>query len=433
MKKNLNLFIILLLLSVCPVRSQEVLTLKECYDRAMTINSLSRERDIYNSIWQLKDENLEKNWLPTLDANGSFIYNSSVIDLSSTLGSLPLPGITDALKPLPNEQYKITLDVNQVIFDGGLTRKTRDLQKADLSVNEKQTEADQYQLRGQINNYYFNLILIDHHKQLLNNFLETINSKISAMQSAVKNGIITKSDLDVMMSEKIKMEQQLDENEIRRNSLLKNLSDLTGLNLDKEIIILLPVIKEDMPADLLRPELQLFDLRKDQLSASINVAESRRLPKAYGFATLGYGNPPGSNFFRDEFASFYILGAGIKWNIFDWNKTRNEKRMFSLQQEILDGRKSDFADNINRLLESKNAEISSLAKMIESDSVLIALRKRITVSAESQYDNGTITASDYMKEMNSEKEALINFEIHKINLVKARVEYLNISGQEIEK
>ena len=70
--------------------------------------------------------------------------------------------------------------------------------------------------------------------------------------------------------------------------------------------------------------------------------------------------------------------------------------------------------------------------MVESDSVLITLRKRITIAAESQYDNGTLTATDYMREMNSEKEARINYEIHKISLVKARVEYLNITGKDIE-
>ena len=40
-----------------------------------------------------KDENLAKGWFPTLDANGSLVYNSSVIDMSGVLGSLPIPGI----------------------------------------------------------------------------------------------------------------------------------------------------------------------------------------------------------------------------------------------------------------------------------------------------------------------------------------------------
>jgi outer membrane protein TolC len=103
-----------------------------------------------------------------------------------------------------------------------------------------------------------------------------------------------------------------------------------------------------------------------------------------------------------------------------------------LQQGIIENRKNDLSDNLNRLLESKNSEIASLRKLIETDSELIALRKRITASAESKYQNGTITATDYMNELNSEKQAVINYEIHKINIAMAKIEYLNISGKEIE-
>jgi outer membrane protein TolC len=164
----------------------------------------------------------------------------------------------------------------------------------------------------------------------------------------------------------------------------------------------------------------------------VKVTGSKRMPKAFGFATLGYGNPPGSNFFKDEFAPYYILGAGIKWNIFDWNKAKNEKQVITLQQGIIDNRKNDLTDNLNSLLESKKAEITSLEALIETDSELIALRKRITAAAESQYENGTITATEYLNEMNSERQTVVNYEIHKINLALARIEYLNISGKEIE-
>jgi outer membrane protein TolC len=70
--------------------------------------------------------------------------------------------------------------------------------------------------------------------------------------------------------------------------------------------------------------------------------------------------------------------------------------------------------------------------LLESDSELIALRNKISASAESQYENGTITATEYLNEINSEKQAMINFEVHKINLALTQIEYLNISGKEID-
>lgn len=432
MKKKFLILIILAVSSVYAVKAQTILTLKECYERASLSNALANEKTSYSDISRLKDENLAKGWLPTLDANGSLLYNSSVVDISSVLGTLPIPGIAGAIKPLPNEQYKITLDINQVIYDGGAIKGARALEKADLRVNEKQTEVDLYKLRSLINSYYFNLLLLARQKELLNTYLEIIKKKVLSMQSAVNNGFILKSDVDVLTSEKIKIEQQLSENEIRRASFLKNLSDLTGNEIDPATELMLPPTQTEIPRDLLRPELQLFDLRKEQLSAGLKVIESKRIPKAAGFASLGYGNPPGSNFFKNEFAPYYVVGASIKWNIFDWNRSKNERQIISFQQKIIDDRKNDLTDNLKRLLESKNSEISSLQALLETDSELIILRKRITLSAESQYQNGTITATDYLNELNSERQAMINCEIHKINLSMARIEYLNISGQEIE-
>jgi outer membrane protein TolC len=430
--KRMLLLIVILITGLISLPGQKILTLKECYDLAMTANALASEKAAYAQVSQLREDNLSKGWLPTLDANGSILYNSSVVDMSSALSAIPIPGIASAIKPLPHEQYKVTVDINQVIYDGGAIKNARDVEKADLRVNEKQTETDLYKLLAQVNSYYFNLMLLDRQKELLNNYLELIKKRISSMQSALSNGVIIRSDIDILTSEKIKIEQQQVENEIRRTSLLKILSGLTGTEIDGSTMFVLPTLKDEPGNELLRPELQLFDLRKDQLEAGMKLIESKRMPKAFGFATLGYGNPPGSNFFKDEFAPYYILGAGIKWNIFDWNKSKNEKQIISFQQVIIENRKKDLSDNLNRLLVTKSAEILSLKKMLDFDNELITLRKRITSSTESQYDNGTITATEYLNELNSERQALINYEIHKINLAVAKVEYLNISGKEIQ-
>jgi outer membrane protein TolC len=432
MKKIVLILLIAISLGPNRLQAQRILTLKDCYDHAMTSNALAGEKTGYSDISKLKDENLVRGWLPTLDANGSLVYNSSVIDLSGVLGSLPIPGIANAIKPLPHEQYKITLDINQVIYDGGAIKGARELEKADLSVNQKQTETDLYKLRAEINNYYFNLLLLAKQKELLDTYLEIIEKQISSMQSGINNGVILKSDIDILTSEKINIEQELAENEIRKTSFIKILSILTGLEIDSATMFIIPMSKDEFSNELQRPELQLFDLRSEQLGAGLKVIESSRMPKAFGFATFGYGNPPGSNFFKNEFAPYYVVGATVKWNIFDWNRSKNEKQVISFQQSIIENRKKDLTDNLNRLLVSKNAEIISIKDLIDRDNELIALRKKITASSKSQYQNGTVTATEYLNQLNSERQALINNEIHKINLSMARIEYLNISGKEIE-
>jgi outer membrane protein TolC len=430
MKREYLLLTTLIILWPAPVVSQKIVTLKECYNLAMTTTALANEKKAYADISALKDNNLSKAWLPTLDANGSFIYNSSVVDFKGGIGSIP--GIGSMLNTMPHEQYKVTLDINQTIYDGGAIKGSRALEKAELGINEKQTEADLYKLRSQINSCYFNLLLTARQKQLLINYLEVITKRISSLQSGLTNGVVIRSDMDVLTAEKLKLIQQISECDIRKTSLLKILTDLTGTVINATDVLMLPADSATLTGELSRPELQLFDLRKEQLKAGLKIIESKRMPKAFGFATAGYGSPPGQNFFKDSFSPYYIVGAGVKWNIFDWNRVNNEKQLVALQEGIIENRKADLTDNLTRLLESKNAEITSIKMMISTDSELIELRKRITASAESQYENGTITATEYLNELNSERQATINYEIHKINLAMARIEYFNISGREIE-
>jgi outer membrane protein TolC len=432
MKRQILILFLSIITGVNVLHAQKVLTLKECYDKAMISNPVAGEKEAYSSVSELKDKNLSKSWLPTVDANGSLLYNSRVVDLTYMFESLPIPGIADAAPLMPHDQYKLTLDISQVIYDGGAVKNAKNLEKTNLSINQKQTETDLYKLRGQVNTYYFNLLLLEKQKELLISYLDLINKRIISLQSAFDNGIITKSDIDVMTSEKIKLEQQLNGNEILKSSMLKILSSLTGSEIDASTRLVIPVSSDELKQELSRPELEMFDLKKEQLEAGLKALQSQRLPKAFGFASLGYGNPPGSDFFRDQFDTYYVLGASIKWNIFDWNKTKNEKQIISFQQGILENRKSDLADNLIRMLEAKNAEIVNLKNMLESDTVLISIRKRITASAESQYKNGNITATELLNEMNSERQALINYELHKITLAMAKIEYLNISGKEIE-
>ncbi len=429
MEKKLLLFF--MLLASVSVFAQRIVTLRDCYERAYAAAAFAGEKQAYSDIWQLKDKNISRGWLPTLDANGSFIYNSSVVDMTDVLGSLPVPGIGDYIQSLPHEQYKVTLDINQTIYDGGAIKGARALEKAGLAVSEMKTETDLYKLREQVTGCYFSLLLLERQEELLQSYLELINKRISSVNSALANGVILESDRDVLLSEKIKLEQQISENGIQRASLLKILSSLTDSDMNDSTELVMPVVGLKLTSELTRPELQLFDLRREQLDASRKLIQSKRMPKAFGFATFGYGNPPGSNFFKDEFNSYYIIGAGVQWNIFDWSRVRTEKQVVSLQQSIIDSRKSDMTDNLGRLLDAKRAEIEKLESLLKTDSELIEIRKRIASAAESQYENGTITATDYMNEINAERQALIDYEIHQINLAMARIEYLNICGKEI--
>lgn len=426
------LWIILFSSGIDAIHAQKAVTLEECYNSAVSANILNSEKNLFTEISSIKDRNISSGWLPSVDFNGSFIYNSDVPDLSSVLGSLPVPGLGNAFQPLPNDQYKLTIEINQVIYDGGAIKSSRELERAGLKVNVKQTEAELYKLKGQVNSVFFNIILLERQKELLENYLNVIEKRLMSVRSAVENGVLTKADADMLLSEQISLSQQISENETRKKSFTKVLASLTGIELTESDSLVLPEYQTVARTDIIRPELQLMDLKKDQLSVGEQLIRSKQMPKAFGFATLGYGNPPGTNFFANSFDTYYIIGAGIKWKIFDWNNAKNERQIISIQKNIIDSRKQDMTETLERQLELKHSEIINLEKLLETDKQLVDLKKSITRSAESQYQNGVITSSEYLYILNSEKQVAVNSEIHKINLALARAEYYNISGTDIK-
>ena len=405
---------------------QKTVTLWQCYDSAAAVTPLSGEAALYSEASALRDKNLASAWLPALDINGSFVYNSDILDIAQIYGQLPVP--PEVIPSIPNEQYRATFDVNQVIWDGGVTRSARAVEQVVHELNLKQNEADVYRLREQVNNYYFSVLLVTSQIEVTGVLISDLDGRISEASSGVTNGVVTPVTLDVLKAEKIKAGQQLTELTRRRQSLVSALEQITGMTGLQDALFQLPNITISGDEIIYNPDMQLFEIRSRQLEVSKDLLKSQRMPKAFGFAQAAYGNPPGSNFFSETADFYYSVGAGFKWNIFDWNKNSNERKSLSVQQQLIDIRRSAAEESLQRLLTIKMAEITALREAADQDAELINIRKKIAGVAASQLENGTITASQYLTELNNEKQAVISAAIRQIGISRAEVDYIYITG-----
>jgi outer membrane protein TolC len=406
--------------------SQKTVTLWQCYDSAAFATPLSGEGALYSEVSALRDKNLSAAWLPALDVNGSFVYNSDILDIAQIYGQLPIP--PEVIPSIPNEQYRATFDVSQVIWDGGVTRSARAVEQVVNELNLKQNEADVYRLREQVNNYYFSVLLVSSQIDVTEILTADLEARIKEVSSGVTNGVVTPVTLDVLMAEKIKAGQQLTELTRRRQSLVSALEQITGMTGLQDASFPLPEITISGDELIDNPDMRLFEVRSRQLEMSKDLLKSQRMPKAFGFAQAAYGNPPGSNFFSETADFYYSVGAGFKWNIFDWNKNSNERKSLSIQQQLIDIRRSAAEESLQRLLIIRMAEITALREAAEQDEELIRIRTKIAAVAASQLENGTITASQYLTELNNEKQAVISAAIRQIGISRAEVDYIYITG-----
>jgi len=424
-------FLTILILPVLPLTAQQTVTLWQCYDSAAVISPLSGERELYAGMTLLRDRNLAAAWLPSLDLGGSFNYHSDVVDVSEMPGSMPIP--PGVLPSIPNEQYRATVDLSQVIWDGGVTRSAREVEKVVSELNMQQSEADIYRLREQVNNLFFPILLVRSQAEVTAVLISELEARISEAESGVKNGVLLPVTLDVLNAEMIKAEQAAAELDRRHEALARALEQLTGMSGLKYAVLELPDHFITGNEKMENPDLQLFDIRSRQLELSKNLLKSQRMPRLFGFMQAGYGNPPGNNFLSDKADVFYSLGAGLKWNIYDWGKNSNEQKTLAIQQQLLEIRKGAAEESLQRMLTLKMAEIESLREASGRDEELIGIRSRIATAAASQLKNGTITASQYMTELNNEKQAVIAAAARRISIARAETEYLYITGYKTEK
>lgn len=404
------------------------LSLFECYKKAENHHPLQKEISARRRIELLNRGNLNAGWLPGIHLNAGFNYMSDVAELGQVFSSLPLslPGIS--LPDMPKDQYKATIDIRQTVFDGGAICAGKKLERASMQTDLKSIQTEIYHVRDQINQLYFSILAQDKNKELMSLLRDEVEQKKASLLSALQNGVVTQSDLDILDAELLKLDQQIIELDLNRKKAAASLEILLGEKIGGRILSLPSV---EMPEDstILRPELELFTSQSFRLEMSKKTINTSRIPKLFLYASYGYGSPPGNDFFNDQFDTYYTVGAGLTWNIFDWNSAGRTKKSLGEQQNRIEARREEFNRKITMALKNQSGEIEKLGQLIRTDEKLISLRHDITMAAASKLDNGVISPTDYLTELNTEHRARISAELHKIQLIMAKVVYLTLSGQ----
>ncbi len=414
------LFVIFVVLAI-QVKAQEELSLFDCHQKAVANHPLGLQKTELEQINKLNLDVITSSFLPQFKLNGQATYQSDVVSID-----LDIPGVNLDIPSPSKDQYKMTVEVNQMIYDGGLTKNRRNLEKSTYNADVQQVEVDLYGLKEQVNNVFFQLFILKENLALIKVTRQDLEQKLTTVKSGVENGVLLESDQMKLEAELLKLEQSIEELEISVSASRNILSILMGEEIGDKILSL-PENIEVSETDLNRPEYLLFNLQKEKLSSAEKLKASEKMPKVYGFGQFGYGKP-GLNMLSDQFDTYYLVGLSLSWNIWDWQKVNKERQVFKIQENIVDTKQSVFDYNININKEKTNGEILKLEKAIIKDNQLIELQNKILTSVSSQLDNGVITSTDYIAQLNAVTHAKISMKTHEIQLVQAKINLKTIQG-----
>ena len=406
--------------------AQDSITLVFCYQQLQKTYPLTLQANLLEKSSNLRIKNLNKNYLPQLNVNGNASWQNEVTEIAIQLPA-NLPQIQGPA--IPKDQYKLTLDVSESIYDGNITNYQKKLEAFNLNVDKKNVDATLYLLKDQVNQFYFNILLTQENIKLLLETKKQLESKLNEVESAVINGSTLKMNADLIKAEIIKLEQNIYELTMDRLASIRMLSELISMPLEETSAFKTPVITvPGMDYENKRIEFELYNIQRDRVSLMKNMVTTKWNPKFWAFAQVGFGRP-GYNFLSTDIAPMVMVGAKLTWNPWNWNANKNEKKIYDIQGDIIKNQQETFDKNLRVTTRKNITDITKLSDLLVKDQELVELRAGITKTASSQMSNGVITSSDYILRVNDETQARMGLEIHKLQLVKAKISYLYNIGK----
>jgi outer membrane protein TolC len=342
---------------------------------------------------------------------------------------LPPPLPAPEMPVISKDMYKVTLDISQSVWDGNVTRYQKKVETMNLQVDQTNVQAQLYQLKERVNQYFLVVVLLNENEKLLNSTKSQLQEKLGELEAGILYGAVLQSAADALRAELISLDQRLDELRIERTTAYHMLSDFLLSDIPETTILALPEALIDDPAwENRRLENEVFNLQQTRLGIMRNMVTTKWNPKFYLFGQGGIGRP-GLNMLSNNFEPFGIVGIKATWIPWNWNANKNEKKILELQSGIVKTQQSAFDRNLKVQSDRDLGEIRKARAVLGKDREIIDLREKISDAASHQLDNGVITSSDYVNRLTEERQAKLNYEIHRIQLIRAQLAYLFNQGK----
>ncbi len=393
--------------------AQEEMSLDECYVLLENNYPLAKQQNLLKAQNELDLYVVNTQRLPQLNLEAQATYQSDVV-------SIPIPNT--GIEAINNDQYKATFTVNQLIYGAGIVKASSQSVRAGFKSQQKQLEVNIYQLKQEINQLYFSILLVQEKIKLFESKQRALETKWVEAKSAVENGAVIPGSQKLIELELLKLKQrqiQLKENKSKETATL---CTLLGIKTNKYLKLKKPILSSRIDSTLSRPELELFQLKQNQVESTERLISKSTKPKLAAFATGGYGNP-GLNFLDNSFQPYYILGVKLKWTVFDWNSNKKTRESLLMKKEIIENEKETFELQTRIKLEGQISEIEKFTAFIQSDKDIIKLREELVKTYESQYKNGLITLGTVLGELTNLYEDKSNLRTHEIELLLFQANY----------
>lgn len=415
-----GIFIILFLGNYAGFTQSEPLTLTQCHELARQNYPLIKSCELVKQTGEYSVDNAKTAWLPSLSINAQFTNQSDVTSIP-----LEIPG--KVIPQLDRSQYKAYAEISQVVYDGGAIDNQKKTVEAQSKVEEENLEVELYKLNDRINQIYFGLLLLNGQLKQSEILKSDLQSGLNKTEAAFKNGIMLKSNVDVIKAELLKADQRITELQSARTAYFNILGMFINQSLNDQTELEIPP-SINLSTEIKRPELSLYDARLNSLLIQSRSITSRNLPRVNLFFHGGYGLPA-LNMLNPDAETYYITGIRLAYPLTGFYNLNRDKSINKLARENIEVQREVFLFNANLQLTQQATELVKIEQLIKYDNEIVELRESVKQASLAQLENGVITSADYLREVNAADNARQSKLIHEIQMLQAQYNHQIITGK----
>lgn len=420
--KRIACLIVVLFAGACLCHGQAV-TLEECQAKAQENFPAIVQKGLIDKLEEFNISNARRNWLPKVSLTAMAGYVSEMPEFPSSLSSLFAQlGIT--FGAMPNALYGGAVQVQQVVWDGGLIKAQTEAVKAEAEVSRRTFDSEMYALVERVNQLYFGSLLLQENIRTVDLMISDLERNYRMLQSMLEYGAAEQNDLDKLQVEILGAKQQRSQLEANRTAYIAMLSIMTGLELTAETELVKPQPEKPVTDDAsARPEMALFDAQAGLLEAQRRAVRASVMPQIGAFVT-GIYSSPSPDIFKHmsggsrQWSPYFIAGISFKWTIDGFYTKKNKMSQIELNRQQLESQKAIFLYNMQLKGAQERAAINEMEEVMRYDDEIINLRSSIRSRTEALVKSGEGSVNDLLRDISAEDQARQNKTAHEVEWLK---------------
>jgi len=421
----------------------QVVTLDSCRAMALRNNkeiqkaSLSIEKAGYQ-----RDE-AKAAYLPSVDLEGGYIYNSRKISLVSEDQMLPTKSFnattgaydynlvidpttgyplqvdgqyvpsTVALLPKSALTYNVhnlmggALTVTQPIYMGGKITAMNAITHYAEELAREQRDSKAEDIIYDVDAAYWQVVSLCAKQKLAQSYVALVESLDNDVKAMVKQGVATRAN---QLSVDVKLnEAQVDQTKVDNGVVLARmlLAQVCGLPVNT-VMTLADEGRDDLGTKLVatrvnldevydrRHEIRSLELATEIYDQQVKVARSEMMPQVAAVAALHATNPNTYNGFENRFGAAFSIGAMVKVPLWHWGGLSSKVKAAQVDANIKRLELADAKDKIALQVSQASFKYEEAFKTYEKTKANLAAADENLRIANVAFKEGVGTADDVM-------------------------------------